>query len=161
MRQSCSHSEHYVNRAKPARLIFWILIGIKAPYRPAFVDLRNVLRDDCDVTRFPHCGIFSLFWVLLVLCVKLFDLNFKGFLWAVWAHTQTACTIFKILVNCGVFSLFWALLVLCIKLSNLDFKGFLWAVWAHIQTTSRIFKIIANCGVFSLVWAFLVLCVNY
>ena len=100
---------------------------------------------------------FSLFWALLVLCVKLSNLDFKGFLWAIWAHFQTTCRIFKILANCGVFSLFWALLVLCVKLSNLDFKGFLWSVWAHIQTSCTIFKILANCGVFSLFWAFLVL----
>ena len=69
-------------------------------------------------------GIFSLFWALLVLCIKLVNLYFKGFLCAVWAHIQTTCTIFNFLANSSVFSLFWALLVLRVKYSIWISRGF-------------------------------------
>ena len=40
---SHASSKHYVNAWKADRLILWIMIGINKSYRPACVDLRNVL----------------------------------------------------------------------------------------------------------------------
>ena len=54
MRQSSRPSEHNVNNPKPAGLILWILIGIKASSPAGINGFTECSDNDCDVTRFSH-----------------------------------------------------------------------------------------------------------